>query len=291
MFKDVTKFDYFTATNTPAVVLEHDKGNAVYPSVLEVVAHDKLVPLLDKLLRKRPAWRFKETTERSITNSPYIIRNLDVFDGDECLGKVYISKHWRTGEPRYCIDNFRIRDKMERGKETFTTKLDVAAKKILADFYPRNPEEQMAEAITDAHNVIPAAHGNAAWDHRRKVSGIMDDLKDYIIRNWDTMRHHVRDPKYAAYDMKAKQARLDELRTVGDVYINGSGFLIMCRPDGNYVRGKHGGSDETTTWVMTDAELPDEVRARLGMLKMLDVKEIVAGVGARVSHNTFFILR
>lgn len=291
MFKDVIKFDYFTATNAPAVMLEHDKRYSISPTHLEVVVHDKLVPLVDKLLRKRPTWRFKEPLERSINSSPYTIFALDVFDGDERLGKVYLSRHWRTGEMRYSITNFRIRNKLERGKETFTTKVDVAAKKILADFYPRNPGEQMAQAITDAHNVIPAAHSNAEWDHRRKVSGVMEDLKDYIIRNWDTMRHHVKDPKYAAYDMGAKQARLDELLAIRDVYITGSGFLIMCRPDGNYVRGTHGDDKDTTTRVMTDAELPDEVRARLGMLKMLDVKEIVAGVGARVSQNSFFVLR
>ena len=285
MDKDAANNRYLN-TNHPFVTVEHPLIYNHDPDA-RLVVHSGIHDIIDRLLKKRPTWRFKGNHNRGIYDGTTHVTKVTVYEGDEALGVLWSEQHWRTGNTEYHFDNFRLRAKRERSRGDYTTKETVAAKRILDAFYPKAPEEHLKEAEV-ATRVMHAHSSEARWNYDRKLSNVMDALKDYIVDNWDELRTKIANTTLAAYDLPGLRRNHSELESVADAHTKGKGLLVMRYGEKYITKHKPNGSDEFVVQVVDD--VPDWARGKLGMLKLTEPKSVTPEVGSRCSDDVFYIV-
>lgn len=284
MFIDDIKNDYFYPMGTKSVVLERPKnGLTGYES--EVIVHPDTARFIDGLRQKRPTWRFKSIAHAS---SPSIrLDTFEVFDGDENIGRIWRDTHNRTNEVRYCYNNQRLEVSRQRGYGNFSTKLQVAVKKVMESFGQKTPIERADEAAKHINSMIHTHMSNKNYAYVRAKKRVQEALMPYIENNWHTLR------SYAVGESNTDLITLvnEERDSTAMVRAADSGGGSMLKLEGDSIlrwrdSTTAGSSVEVITW---DA-LTDKQRAGLGLLKLMEDKSVTYGVGARLDAKTFFIL-
>ena len=206
MFMDDIKSDYFYPMGGTSVVLELQKGWVSYGKEGTTVVAPTMVTFIDALRVKRPTWRFK-STERVYDNEGQELRNFDVYDGNEELGRVWVERHWRTGETRYCLNNHRVEAGRVRGSGSFSTKVGVATKKVLDSFGVKSLDELAVDAGKKISATLSTTYSNASHAYHRAKTKATESLAAYIEANWETLK---------AYTTGCDHIDLRELREAGD---------------------------------------------------------------------------
>jgi hypothetical protein len=241
-----------------------------------------MTQFIDALRAKRPTWRFK-STERVHDVERQELRNFDVYDGDEQLGRVWTERYGRTGEDRYCLNNHRLEAARQRGRGSFSTKIAVATKKVLDSFSVKSLAELAVSANKSMQEVVynvAATRVNNASIARRKAA---EALSDYIVDNWEQLR---------GYAGVAGKADLPELRQLD---IEASAIRHAYTNNGGTKVAMHGEQllmwrDKADAKLVGWAALTDKQRANLGILKLVDNKTLIDGIGMRTDTDTFFLL-
>ena len=69
----------------------------------------------------------------------------------------------------------------------------------------------------------------------------------------------------------------------------GNGVNVQLEPNGTYATSRPVNTGyETHSY--TDATLPDHIRGALGLLKLIEDKDSIDGVGARVHANLYYVM-
>jgi hypothetical protein len=274
--------DYFYPMGNKSVVLERQRSWHTNDKEGTAVVHPSMARFIDALRVKRPTWRFK-STERVYGSEGQELRNFDVYDGDEQLGRVWTECHWRTGEDRYCLNNHRIEASKQRGHGSFSTKVGVATKKVLDSFGVKSLNEQAVDAQKVMVNVITnicSDHGYKFLTAKKKATNA---LTDYIVDNWEQLRVH------AGADGNA------DLPTLRDTYAESSAVLDSYNGTGGTMLVTCG--EQFLVWRNTSEAalvgfdaLTDKQRAGLGILKLVENKTLISNIGVRVDTDKFFLL-
>ena len=283
MFIDDIKNRY-TYLNTMKNIVHEEPLDRPYVAERQIILHDALPAVLDKLMKERPTWRYKST--KPIYGSNHRVNELIIYDNDEELGKLWLENHWRDETLRYFFDNFRLTQQRQRHMKTFSTKPDVAAKRIVKAFHLKTPKERAADAHKEAHSVVNGIGSEASWPFRRAKMRIEDRLFEYAARNWSDIKQYL-----GADDMDfpALAEAYDETITLLDFFNNSGGATVRIESNGAYLvsRRANDGFDAVT---YTDATLTDHLRGALGLLKLVEDKGYISGVGARVNTNLYFVM-
>jgi hypothetical protein len=250
----------------------------------QIVMHTALPAVLDRLMKERPTWRYK-CTKTLYGNTPRV-DDFVIYDGDEQLGKLWIDTHWRDEAIRYFFDNFRLKQERQRHMPTFSTKPDVAAKRIVKAFHLKTPKERAADAHKETHSVINGIASETSWPFRRAKGRIEDRLFEYAARNWGDIKQYLN-----ADDMDfpaLAEANQEAIMLMG-FYNSNDGVTVRIESNGAYLvsRRANDGFDAVT---YTDATLTDHLRGALGLLKLVEDKGYISGVGARVNTNLYFVM-
>jgi hypothetical protein len=250
----------------------------------QITIHPALPAVLDRLMKERPTWRYK-CTKHLYGNDPRV-NELIIYDGDEQLGKLWIETHWRDETIRYFFDNFRLTQMSQRHMKTFSTKPDVAAKRIVKAFHLKTPKERAADAHKETHSVINGIASETSWPFRRAKGRIEDRLFEYAARNWSDIKQYLN-----ADDMDfpaLAEANAEAIMLMG-FYNDNNGVTVRIESNGAYLvsRRANDGFDAVT---YTDATLTDHLRGALGLLKLVEDKGYISGVGARVNTNLYFVM-
>ena len=282
MFIDDIKNDYFYPMGGTSVVLEFQRNSNSHGKEGTAVVHPAMARFIDALRVKRPTWRFK-STERVYGNEGQELRNFDVYDGDEQLGRVWTERHWRTGEERYCLNNHRIEASRQRGSGSFSTKVGVATKKVLDSFSVKSLYEQAVDAQKVMSNVISNICSDHSYRFLMAQKRATNALADYIVDNWEQLRAHAGSDGHA--DLPALRDTRDESGEVLDKYNRTGGtMLVTCGEQFLVWR-----NTSEATLVGFDA-LTDKQRAGLGILKLVENKTLISSIGVRVDTDKFFLL-
>ena len=283
MFIDDIKNRY-TYLNTMKNIVHEEPLDRPYVAERQIILHDALPALLDKLMKERPTWRYKST--KPIYGSNHRVNELIIYDNDEELGKLWLENHWRDETLRYFFDNFRLTQQRQRHMKTFSTKPDVAAKRIVKAFHLKTPKERAADAHKEAHSVVNGIGSEASWPFRRAKMRIEDRLFEYAARNWSDIKQYL-----GADDMDfpaLAEANEEAVALIGS-YNDNNGVTVRIESNGAYLvsRRANDGFDAVT---YTDATLTDHLRGALGLLKLVEDKGYISGVGARVNTNLYFVM-
>jgi hypothetical protein len=283
MFIDDIKNRY-TYLNSMKNIVHEEPLDRPYVAERQIILHDALPSVLDKLMKERPTWRYKCT--KHLYGSNPRVSELIIYDNDEELGKLWIENHWRDETIRYFFDNFRLTQMSQRHMKTFSTKPDVAAKRIVKAFHLKTPKERAADAHKETHSVVNGIGSEASWPFRRAKMRIEDRLFEYAARNWSDIKQYL-----GADDMDfpaLAEANEEAVALIGS-YNDNNGVTVRIETNGAYLVSRKAaeGFDAVT---YTDATLTDHLRGALGLLKLVEDKGYISGVGARVNTNLYFVM-
>lgn len=285
MFIDDVKNRY-TYLNSLKNIVHEDPVDRIIPEGREVILHNAMPAVLDRLLKERPTWRYK-STRHFYNNTTCHVQDLDIYDGDEKLGRLWIEHHWRDNSVRYNFDNFRLSKTRQRNGVSYTTKPDVAAKRIVKAFHLKTPKERASDAYADVRKAVSQAVSDANWPARRGRSVIERALFEYAERNWETLKHHL-GPDAAKVDLPALFAADREARDLSVAFESALGVTVRIESNGAYMVSR---SENSTYHVetLTEATLTDHLRGSLGLLKLVQDGTHIDGVGIRVRANLYFV--
>lgn len=282
MFMDDIKNEYFYPMGGTSVVLEKDKNWATHGKEGTAVVHPSMARFIDALRVKRPTWRFK-STERVYNNEGQELRNFDVYDGNEQLGRVWTERHWRTAEERYYYNNHRLEKSRQRGGGGFSTKVAVAVKKVVDTFGVKSLDELADEAVKKVNNVTSGVYSNASYSYQSAKQKVTKALLAYIEANWETLKPYT--TGCDGIDLRELRLHYDAADKVYPSQDRDGSATVFMHGDQMVMSRK--GSEAK---VVTLADLTDKQRAALGMLKLMEDKAFIPEVGVRVDRETFYLL-
>lgn len=254
-----------------------------------------LALLVEPLALKYPNWEFKESGtsyESHMDSNGYGKKNFTattfkVFEKREELGTIYVDKYNR--QERYGVDNFRIGAMRERGSGMKTIHLKKAMRHVEKYFGKKNLDEKMKDARDKAETVAYHASNELHRQQEWAWNKLIDDAKNFLVsKYWEEFVSFV-NPKHASdaenypkllSEGKAGRQLYDAVRdSKKDYYlvsIEGMRYSISRANDPIQIKE----SDE----------LPAFIKRSVGMLKLLEDKQIIGGVGMRVDAETFIVL-
>lgn len=285
MFIDDVKNRYTYLNTLKNVVLEEPLERPDWEG-REVILHPEMQPVLDRLFKERPTWRFK-STQNFFGSATAKVTNLDIYDGDEALGSLWIEHHWRDGSTRYNFDNSRLSRARQRGGVSYTTKPDVAAKRIVKAFHLKTPKERASESYADVRKAVQQVTSDVSWALRRGKSAVEDKLFAYAIRNWETIAPHL-GPDAAKVDLPALYEADREAYDLSRAFKSALGVMVRIESNGAYTISRKD-NDTYDVQTLTDAQLSEHVRGALGLLKLVQDGVHIDGVGLRVHANLYFV--
>lgn len=276
------------------IILKQDNDDANGNKVASKI-DPFLALLVEPLALKYPNWEFKETGtsyESYMGATGYGKKNFTattfkVFEKREELGTIYVDKYNR--QERYAVDNFRIDAMRERGSGMKTIHLKKAMRHVEKYFGKKNLDEKMNDARQRAETVAYHASNELTRQQEWAWNRLTSHAKEFLVSKYwhefsaflgvKEIKDAVEYPKLFSEGKAGKQlydAVRDSKKDYYLVSIEGMRYSISRANDPIQIKE----SDE----------LPAFIKRSVGMLKLLEDKQIIGGVGMRVDAETFIVL-
>ena len=245
--------------------------------------------------KEKPDWKFFITH----TGGAYST-SCAVVHGEELLGTLgiehyYDSKKGYSASYRLTLTTPSIRKNAQRKNYAATNNPKRMLKMVLEECIPTSPERvatQRAELAANKANQLINDATTYSVDSNINPTVLYAFLQERNL--WDAYKH-VATAYGASYDFGSEVERRCALKSVGDtlLYAKKSGKLVVAVPvvAGYYLigmdtsRGLRGGPPV----LVRDGDLNDDMRTKLGMLKLANPSTLIPDVGVR-ADNTFIIV-
>jgi len=286
-------YTYHVITNVPNTTIKANTGFP--PKFTELTGMFEL--LLLKLHRRHKNWRFIITPTPYAYNYPETsssVAGIKVYDHGtgEVLGEI-----GKNGE-QYSITNFRIMREGKRSNERRSVNLTKTVQTIEKYFTPKDVRESLRDVVSATSTVINDIRSIASQAAHRSMAALMHDdtLAAFMLPHLDEIVAAVRTRNIGAADriqsIPECMVASTDAQTIYDAKSSGKYYIVMIRPNDQYVVADYGNltmTDEPTLTTYTAETLPILLRGRVGMLKLTEVKTLIPGVGVRTGTQTFFI--
>ena len=267
----------------------------VKESTRELKGVDKLIdPVVQRLAVLNPLWRFVvESVTYDNSTDPQSLKAVEfkVMEAGEELGS--ISKEYHGRDYVIQISNERIgKDRVRRGgyKTKDADKAILKAKKM---FFKLKPNERVDKAVKDASDVIQQQSRREERERYTHAETIQTAAHKFImgtgfslfLEHFKTMAESERNKIYKA---QAEHERIgEEMLTIEKVksqFENGKTALVI-KDDGKYLV-KIGDAIQ----LYDDNTLPNDMRGKLGMLKLVEAEAFVSNTGCRINDEVFVLV-
>ena len=277
------------------VELDPKTAKDVANSTRELKSVDKLIdPVVQRLAVLNPLWRFvMVSTQYDNATEPQSLKatGFRVMEAGEELGTISKEYHGRSYVIQ--ISNERIgKDRVRRGgyKTTDADKAILKAKKM---FFKLKPNERIDKAMKDASGVIQhqsRRKDREKYDHANIIQSaahkfIMGTGFSLFLEHIKTMAES---EQIKIYKAQAEYERIgEEMLTIDKVksqFENGKTALVI-KDDGKYLV-KIGDAIQ----LYDNNTLPEDMRGKLGMLKLVEAEAFVSNVGCRINDEVFVVV-
>jgi hypothetical protein len=277
------------------VELDPKTAKDVANGTRELKSVDKLIdPVVQRLAVLNPLWRFvMVSTQYDNSTEPQSLKatGFRVMEAGEELGTISKEYHGRSYVIQ--ISNERIgKDRVRRGgyKTTDADKAILKAKKM---FFKLKPSERIDKAMKDASGVI---HQQARRKDREKhdhATTIQVAAGKFIMgTGFSLFLEHIKtmaeSEQIKIYKAQAEYERIgEEMLTIDKVksqFENGKTALVI-KDDGKYLV-KVGDAIQ----LYDNNTLPEDMRGKLGMLKLVEAEAFVSNVGCRINDEVFVVV-
>ena len=241
----------------------------------------KISPFMEDVIReiarKHPDWVISSGAgEEARRFSVY-------YKGDTArvLGHINEDYKYTNGERRrlFVIDNWRINDMRQRGSGIQTSKPKEALKAVEKYFYPLTDREYIDRAFKHAHHLIYAHAADTRGTVEASIRKMHQPMITFAHKHWDEFINSLDEKeKGQALDL-LKHQQLSNAAKALFKDVDDKKSLTVFLSDGKYTvqQGE----------VMQDYEsdtLPEHIKVKVGLLKLVEEKEVVPEVGIRVGN-------
>jgi hypothetical protein len=244
--------------------------------------------LISDAARANPLWTF--TPVRTFTNSSdeVVVSAFHIEQDGTLLGGVCLD--YVRGNNGVRLTNDRIQKTKSSGRGVFTSDMKKAAVLLRKFFSAPSMAERVIKANGAAIHALDKALRMTTRTHQGYEHPLNTRMLNYV-RNEGMMQFamHLRtthDTEGLALIEKTQVAE-HEMMTVQDVRdaFNANKTSMVVVVDKNYVV-KTGDNVQ----LYDDNTLPEHLRGKLGMLKLVEPEAVVTGIGCRVSVDAFVIV-
>jgi hypothetical protein len=266
------------------VILEmHDNGKG---NKVEATMDDYLAPLIEALALKHTDWKFEATyTSRRNSSGAHLmftVERMKVTNKYEELGQVGLD-YTRAGK-RFYINNHRVENMRERGSGVKTTDLNKALRHVDKFFGLKGLDEKLEEAKNQAHNISSNVAREKYYYYQNIWRSLEEPARQFILKNMEAFTAATKNVQEIKKFPEALR-EMDNANFVSDLICKNKTYLVLI--DGmNYSVALGNHPSET----MASEQLPTFIRQGVGMLKLVEVGNIITNIGLRVAENTFVVL-
>lgn len=266
--------------------------NEIPKAKLEGGGVSRLHGLLDQLVYKlalvHHEWQFVgEDSWYNRVKEGYEVKRLRIYEGPDQIGSILIDT-WR--EPKFEIRNARINAAMAKRNHKSTKDVDKAVK-IVEQFFK---SKTMTERVSEARTKVSSAIQNRKWTAEREFSTVLERLAPALATYVSLHMAEVR-PILEAYgapasalDMLVERNETRKLTAnVSDIRNKNTGTTVLLHGD-RYILMP--GADPDNVQTVTASQLNDDMRGKLGVLKVVNDNDAIESVGMRIDSTTFYLL-
>ena len=276
--------------NTDFDKYEASQGNTTPRIIFGVQPH--LAVLAQAVIAKYPQWQLvasqanQHHTDTSVTPnvSGRLITRFNITEKREEIGYIGWDYSYSRGD-QYVIGNDRISQEMERQSHTKTTKIDVAMRHIKNHFSPKTTDEQFAKSIEATKQSLHQKVATYGYQARGTYDNFRGEIGRYIDSNWELFTATLTPEQVlSAAKYKEEKAKHDAVTTIQDIANKRLSYDILLR--GNEYVIRHNG----VVNICTNEAIPQELKMKLGMLKLVAVGEAIDGMGYRGTEDCFIVV-
>lgn len=232
--------------------------------------------LVLKLAALKPLWTFAVNRPNS--------SGFDVYENGEKLGEVGWTYFRNTYG--YVIENERIAKTKQRSNSHRTSDVKKALATIKKTFYRQNYSERFAAAFSAIDKLIHSE----SYEKQRRVNKAKHDLdaraQEFAYSLQGEFMKFL-EAKGAKHVWELHQTANLEMLTIESAKkaFKNQDAVVVLRTDGQYVV-----KSRDKVKLMDDTTLPSWLKAKLGMLKLVEDEHIVSDVGCRIHAECFMVL-
>lgn len=251
----------------------------------EVKLATYLKPILDALLIDKPLWTFQ--LGGRLYRGSDVLQTIHILNDGETLG--YVRRGRVGSEEKYLVGNERIDKQMQRRSYYSTSDVSKALAKIKKTFSSQTTAEILEKAESAASEAMYETRQKKWYEYTHIKSQVDKAAVAFINgagRQMFLEYMQVHEPKVAEQVVKGDEvhAEYKHMEEIGKaleiskaLVVTQKGSVYNVKSEGNIVR-------------YTDADLPEFIKPKLGMLKLIGDKQYITNCGFRVSDNTFVVM-
>lgn len=246
---------------------------------------------IETLAVKHPEWKFVGTDYRTsivegTSTIAYSFRRFEVYAGRELLGHLWQDYSYGRRKEMYVIKNHRTEEALIRANAIKTSDVKKAVKLVEKMFYTLTSKELIEQKLKEVYQAVNDL-ASIKMNQRRNAEGaVRGHIMSYVREHLDAVMLNIPDPldraKLQQYFMYQDEAKI--LHGVIDVLQSSRGHKLIQR-GGVYYSAVDAGVKE-----LTNDDLTEPMKHKLGILKLVEDGQAVEGVGFRHSEDTFILL-
>ncbi len=262
-------------------------------TVSEYTGKGDLADVIWILATQTPTWRFVASGGNLLSSERLRVEAFEVYQDDEKLGRIGVEFYRR--DYHIAISSRVARTQLERGDTVYTKSVATAVARAKKLLLKRNVNDIIEEATDAARSLMNNIESRTAQSIRNAYEGtlhrhVRSFVFDKVLGDFKAYLRTLPSPDSVAMLEKVETyINLNQdANVVTDVvgqYRGGNSCLVIVE-DGKYIVQS---KDGNTTY--HDAEtLPEHLRGKLGLLKLSNEGQMVAGTGCRVTAKVFLIV-
>jgi hypothetical protein len=257
---------------------------------IEIDVHEHMMPFIDALAVKYPHWEFVSANIRYTgedNNTPKSC-SFKVFNDENPrveIGDVKSSyKYDKNGKnvPSYVVYNSRLAMDRERGHTFETIKLPLAMKAVNKYFNPPPVVEILEQVLERGVGQYKQAVVFKGRHVQNTEYHLESSQKAFVKANWEAYKASV-DPTTLEV-VERYETQVDECRRIANIENNNNFYAVVIHKD-QYVVSFN---DKITTYDVNT--IPIELRAQLGLLKLVEEGDLLEDVGVRTKEGFLVFL-
>ena len=253
--------------------------------------HRLLDPVIQRLATLNPLWRFVATEWVWGGSDRLALISFSVLEHGEQIGT--IDKERLGNREVICISNARIAKTRERARGYRTEDANKAVLMAKKMFFKLKPNERIEKAIENANRVMSHQKRLKEREHSTADSTIKTPAHEFIMGTGfhlfleyiETCAENERNKVKNA--MQERERLTDEMMTIekAKTAFEAGKTALVIKEGGSYLV-KIGDKVD----LFDDNTLPEWMRGKLGMLKLVQAEQFVSGTGCRVNDETFVLV-
>lgn len=247
-------------------------------------------PFIEALAVKHPEWKFVGTDYRTsivegTSTMVSIYRRFGVYAGRELLGYLWQDYSYGRRKEMYVIKNHRTEEALVRANHIKTSDLKKAVKLVEKMFYTLTSKEIVKQKIQEADKAVDALIVHKMSQSRQTLNAVRGYIMEYIRAHLEAVTLNISDPsdrvKLQEYFRLEDDTKI--LHSVSDILQSTRGYKIIQRGSVYYSAVDEGVKE------LTNDDLTESMKHKLGILKLVEDGQAVEGVGFRHSDDTFIL--